>query len=90
MPCATFSRPHIAGTSPNYDVRKCGLDEPMALVEAAGTLDQRPAPSDELHGPHLARRAGGKPRLSSDESSSRRLFVAFSPTAAGYAGKDEI
>jgi integrase len=36
------------------------LDEAMALVEAAGTLDQRPAPSDELRRRILHLRAGGK------------------------------
>src|SRR4029078_12817886 len=35
-------------------------DEAMALVEAAGTLDQRPAPSDELRRRILDMRAGGK------------------------------
>ena len=37
------------------------LDEAMALVEAAGTLDQRPAPSDGLRRQILDMRAGGKP-----------------------------
>jgi hypothetical protein len=37
------------------------LDEPMALVEAAGTLDRRPAPGDELRRHILAMRRGGKP-----------------------------
>jgi integrase len=36
------------------------LDEAMALVEAAGTLDQRPAPSDELRRRILDMRAAGK------------------------------
>src|SRR5829696_1353973 len=36
------------------------LDEAMALVEAAGTLDQRPAPSDELRRRILGMRAAGK------------------------------
>jgi integrase len=36
------------------------LDEAMALVDAAGTLDQRPAPSDELRRRILDMRAGGK------------------------------
>jgi integrase len=36
------------------------LDEAMALVEAAGTLDQRPAPTDELRRRILDMRAGGK------------------------------
>jgi integrase len=35
------------------------LDEAMALVEAAGTLDQRPAPSDELRCRILEMRAAG-------------------------------
>src|SRR5215213_271646 len=35
------------------------LDEAMALVEAAGTLDQRPAPSDELRRRILDMRAAG-------------------------------
>jgi integrase len=35
------------------------LDEAMALVEAAGTLDQRPAPSDELRATILAMGAMG-------------------------------
>lgn len=37
------------------------LDEAMALVEAAGALDQRPAPSDELRRRILEMRAGGMP-----------------------------
>ncbi|MDP9347448.1 MAG: site-specific integrase [Actinomycetota bacterium] len=36
------------------------LDEAMALVEAAGTLDKRPAPSEELRRRILDMRAAGK------------------------------
>jgi integrase len=36
------------------------LDEAMSLVDAAGKLDQRPAPSDELRGRIVAMRATGK------------------------------
>src|SRR3954453_11801620 len=36
------------------------LDEAMALVEAAGTLDQRPAPNEELRRRILEMRAGGR------------------------------
>jgi integrase len=36
------------------------LDEAMSLVDAAGGLDQRPAPSDELRGRIIAMRATGK------------------------------
>jgi hypothetical protein len=36
------------------------LDEAMSLVEAAGTLDQRPAPSDELRRRIVSMRAAGK------------------------------
>ncbi len=36
------------------------LDEAMALIEGAGTLDQRPAPSDELRRRIVGMRAAGK------------------------------
>ena len=36
------------------------LDEAMSLVDAAGKLDQRPQPSDELRGRIIATRATGK------------------------------
>ena len=36
------------------------LDEAMSLVDAAGKLDQRPAPTDELRGRIVATRATGK------------------------------
>jgi integrase len=37
------------------------LDEAMALVEAAGTLDRRPSPSDELRRAIVGMRAAGTP-----------------------------
>src|SRR3954449_2782190 len=42
--------------------KKCGLelDEAMSLIDAAGALDQRPAPSDELRYRIAGMRAAGK------------------------------